>query len=388
MVCFTFESMVQYMFAIFPTRLIPVLFLSSLIICILGSNFGFKAVSLALLISSVIASNSELSNIQYLSTHIWPNVSTAYLKLHSTNSSCSCALMLAPGMMLLMSRLAIVAIRHNCKSQESDRLNPLLCSLWHELFDTLCKVVNITLVLWNLANYGGNSIMWCLLMISRVILLMSWTVVFGASQANKALPTIENSHCNPINLLNSSFMQLSVSVRLTCLSVRMVGILDLTALRLLPWARSEFTDRVMGYPTMFVTQCCLYSTLWSSIFQAVASVISVNSHPNFGCMLFFIVSLFNFLMSAASVVLFVQRTAKVDHYNKIAVKAAVLDLEAPSAKQARVVFVMPPANHGHRGHNQTNGVSQTRAREPEVFGRLASMLVKLKLYFHVVLLFQ
>jgi hypothetical protein len=56
-------------------------------------------------------------------------------------------------------------------------------------------------------------------------------------------------------------------------TVAVLGMLDLTLLRLLPWKRTEFSKYVQGYPNLFSLRCIVYGSNVSLILQCVSSLL-------------------------------------------------------------------------------------------------------------------
>jgi hypothetical protein len=151
------------------------------------------------------------------------------------------------------------------------------------------------------------------------------------------LPYENGSKKDTANLslfLNTKAMQSSVNISLcglkiakipmkfTCVAILIASVFDLTVLRLLPWSRSEFTDKVSGYPNIFTVRCGMYGTLIATLFQSSASITNVTSFKTTSVIAFLVISMINLMISFLLVVMFIQiafsGTLKVNiiHYYK------------------------------------------------------------------------
>jgi hypothetical protein len=215
-------------------------------------------------------------------------------------------------------RSVVLSFRHSYRDKESiNQLN----NMKYEMFETFLKCINLALAFSALATAAQNmsSVSFICLLLARVLIFFAWCVFI----AKLILP----SSVNKENAGNNQFLFLSnkvlndkcvlrlcgkiigtTSMRSVTLGVLFASMFDMTTLRLLPWTRSEFTDRVQGYPNMFIVRCCLYSTFLSSFCQTVGSVYSIATTQKdvYQAVLFIVVSMCNTILSFLSVILFAQ----------------------------------------------------------------------------------
>eukprot|EP01031_Cornospumella_fuschlensis_P027176 gene27176-32832_t len=225
---------------------------------------------------------------------------------------------LIPSIGLMGSAMVIKMLRRKNVNQASK-----LSGVSLEPLDIALKCISwfffVLDVFANINSPGAN-----ILLVSRVPVTIAWVVIvyflfqyspidsssnFSVDHSNLSIDT-EHSYLylrqylhSPSLLSNSLLTSLSDLVIYGIIVV--VALFDLSLITYLPWKRTEFTDLSKGYPTLFITRCCTYSTFATSVLQTLASVVLflAEHHSNVLAILFIVFSVLNSLRSIIQVLM-------------------------------------------------------------------------------------
>jgi hypothetical protein len=191
------------------------------------------------------------------------------------------------------------------------------------------KGLNVVLALSALAQAEG--VLLALLVLSRVVIVVAWLVallaILDACGVNKRFN-------NGVRLMAAAREKdFSSEYGIVYGVLIVLGLLDLSLLRLLPWVEGRHTDMLRGYPNVFMVRLVLYSSLVASVIQLCASAVHIESSNDSELQILFLaVSCAYTVSSFLDVALFVQY-ATGDQ-----LKAAVLtEEELRAVREGRIV---------------------------------------------------
>lgn len=91
----------------------------------------------------------------------------------------------------------------------------------------------------------------------------------------------------------------------------MLGMLDMSILRLLPWMPTEFSKYVNGYPNLFTLHCCMYGNFVALLLQSTSSVLLLwevqNSNNSLLTFMLVVLSLLLMLKTFVETIVGIQR---------------------------------------------------------------------------------